>query len=162
VSEDPIDRLIAGWSAERPDLDASAMALIARLLRVSARVDGRVADGLRERGLQPGWFDVLSALRRAGKPYRLSPGRLASTVILSTGGMTKRLDRMQDARLIRRSPDPEDRRALLVELTPAGLRAVDGAIEAHLDAERRILGGLSRSEQAELERLLRLLDASIS
>jgi DNA-binding MarR family transcriptional regulator len=92
----------------------------------------------------------------------MSPGRLSSAVMLSTGGMTKRLDRMQAAGLIRRSPDPADRRGLLVGLTPRGRRVIDAAVSAHVANEAQLLAGLSAREQAQLERLLRKLDASIA
>ena len=162
IPEDPIDRLIEQWQLERPELDLAPMALMARLLRVAGRVERAVGDGLAEGGLQTGWFDVLSALRRAPEPHRLTPGRLAASVMLSTGGMTKRLDRLEEAGLVRRSPDPDDRRGVLVGLTAKGRRVADAAVEAHLDNERRMLAGLTRAERAELERLLDKLGASIA
>ena len=122
MSDDAIDRLIDQWREARPDLDPAPMAVLARLFRAAGAADRAVEAGLAEHGLQPGWFDVLSALRRAGAPHRLSPGRLSSAVMLSTGGMTKRLDRMEAAGLIRRTPDPADRRGLLVGLTTALVR----------------------------------------
>jgi DNA-binding MarR family transcriptional regulator len=162
MPDDPIDRLTDQWRRERPDLDPAPMALMARLFRVSRAADRAVDAGLAEHGLQPGWFDVLSALRRAGSPHRLSPGRLSAAVMLSTGGMTKRLDRMEAAGLLERSADPDDRRGVLVGLTARGRRAVDAAVEAHIANEARMLAGLSARDQAQLERLLRKLDASIA
>lgn len=104
---------------------------------------------------------MLSALRRAGAPHRLTPGQLAAAVMLSTGGMTKRLDRLEAAGLVERSPDPRDRRGLLVGLTARGLRVVDAAVGAHVANEERLLAGLTAAECARLERLLAKLDASI-
>ena len=159
--QDPIDRLLDDWRAARPDLDPSPMALIALLLRAARVADHAVDAGLAAHGLQPGWFDVLSALRRAGAPYRLTPGALARAVMLSTGGMTKRLDRMADAGLVRRLPDPRDRRGALVQLTAAGRRTIDAAVRGHVENEARLIAGLSPAERDRLERLLGKLDRSI-
>lgn len=158
MSEDAIDRLIEQWRRERPDLDPRPMAVIGRLLRAARIADRAIEQRLAQHSLQPGWFDVLSALRRAGAPHKLTPGQLTRALMLSTGGMTKRLDRMESAGLVRRSPDPNDRRGLLVELTNKGRRLVDAAVEAHLENEERLLGSLSRSERVQLEQLLRKLD----
>ena len=162
MTDDAIDRLIDQWRHARPDLDPAPMAVFARLFRASRAADEAVEAELGRHGLQAGWFDVLSALRRSGKPYRLSPGRLSSAVMLSTGGMTKRLDRMEQAGLLTRSPDPDDRRGILVGLTARGRRAVDAAVEAHIANEARLLGALTTTERAQLQRLLRSLNASIS
>ena len=161
VTDDPIDRLIEQWRRERPDLDAAPMALFARLFRAAHAADRAVERGLAAQGLQPGWFDVLSALRRSGDPYRLSAGRLTAAVMLSTGGMTKRLDRMAAAGLLRRTPDPEDRRGVLVELTAEGLRTVDRAVDGHVAAEAALLTGLTDGDRTRLETLLTRLDRSI-
>ena len=162
MSDDPIDRLIDQWRRERPDLDPAPMALLGRLFRAARAADRAVEAELTAHGLQPGWFDVLSALRRSGAPHRLSPGRLSAAVMLSTGGMTKRLDRMEEAGLLQRSPDPGDRRGVLVGLTARGRRVVDAAVDAHVANEARLLVGLSAAERTQLERLLRRLDASIA
>lgn len=159
MAEDAINRLIEQWRRERPDLDARPMAVIGRLLRAARIADRAIEQTLSQHGLRPGWFDVLSALRRAGAPYRLTPGQLTHSLMLSTGGMTKRLDRMESAGLVRRSPDPDDRRGLLVEMTDKGLRLVDAAVEAHLENEERLLRHLTKSERTQLERLLLKLDA---
>lgn len=159
---DPIDALLEQWSRERPDLDPSPMGLVGRLLRVARATDRAVGDGLAERGLQAGWFDVLSALRRAGSPHQLTPGALAKAVMLSTGGMTKRLDQLEAAGLVTRSPDPRDRRGLLIGLTAKGRRRVDRALEAHLANEERLLAGLSAAERGRLDALLRKLEASVA
>ncbi len=160
--DDPIARLTDDWRRERPDLDPAPMATIARLLRAARAADGAVEATLSTLGLAPGWFDVLSALRRSGAPFRLTPGRLSRSVMLSSGGMTKRLDRMEAAGLLQRLPDPDDRRGVLVGLTSKGRRLVDRAVEAHLANEERLLAGLSGTERAQLEQLLAKLDASIN
>lgn len=157
-AEDPIDRLVAEWRRERPDLDPAPMALVGRLLRTARQADRAIDQGLAAHGLQPGWFDVLSALRRAGAPFRLTPGQLSAAVMLSTGGMTKRLDRMEAAGLVERQPDPSDRRGALVCLTRAGRRAVDAAVADHIANEDELLRGLSAAERSQLDRLLRKLE----
>ena len=159
MRDDPIDVLIEQWRAVRPDIDPSPMALVGRLLRVARMSDRAVGDTLAEHDLPPGWFDVLSALRRSGE--KLTPGALAGAVMLSTGGMTKRLDQMETGGLLRRSPDPRDRRGLLIALTPKGRRAVDRAVEAHVANEERLLSGLSAAERRRLDGLLRKLEASV-
>ncbi len=161
MQTDEIDNLLVQWRRERPDLDPTAMALVARLLRVARRVGRAVEAGLEAEGLQTGWFDVLSALRRSGEPYRLSPGHLAAALMLSTGGMTKRLDGMERVGLIKRTRDPRDRRALKIGLTGRGRALIDTAVAEHIENEERLLSGLGRRERAELERLLRKLDASL-
>lgn len=156
MEHDRVDALIAQWRRERPDLDPSPMAVIGRTLRVarawSAAVEGLFAERF---GLQPGWFDVLSALRRAGPPFALSPTALSDSLMITSGGTTKRLDRMEAAGLVARRPDPEDRRGILVELTQRGREIIDAAVEAHLANEERLLAGLSPRERETLERLLR-------
>ena len=161
MSDDPIDLLSRQWLHVRPDLDPAPMALIGRLLRVARQTDRAVGEELARHDLQPGWFDVLSALRRAGVG-RLTPGALAAAVMLSTGGMTKRLDQMEAAGLLTRAPDPSDRRGLLIGLTAKGRRTVDRAVEAHVRNEERLLSGLSAAERRRLELLLRKLDASVA
>ena len=160
MPDDPIDILIQQWRAVRADIDPAPMALVGRLLRVARATDRAVGAALGAHDLQPGWFDVLSALRRAGE--KLTPGALASAVMLSTGGMTKRLDQMEAAGLLTRSPDPSDRRGLLIGLTPKGRRVVDRAVEAHVANEERLLSGLSPGERRRLDLLLRKLDASVA
>ena len=160
MHDDPIDVLIEQWRAVRPDINPAPMALVGRLLRVARMSDRAVGDTLAAHALQPGWFDVLSALRRSGE--KLTPGALAGAVMLSTGGMTKRLDQMEAAGLLRRSPDPSDRRGLLIALTPKGRRVVDRAVEAHVANEERLLSGLSAAERRRLDGLLRKLEASVA
>ena len=159
---DPVQRVVEEWRRERPELDVEAVAVLGRLMRVARAVDARIDAVLQDRfGLQPGWFDLLSALRRSGEPFRLSAGALAGAVMLSSGGMTKRLDRMEAAGLIERLANPGDRRGVLVGLTAQGRRTIDAAIEAHVANEESMLEGLSARDRQTLERLLRKLGASV-
>jgi DNA-binding MarR family transcriptional regulator len=157
ATEDHIEETITAWRRERPGLDLSGMAVVARLLRVSQRLEDVQDEFFSALGLKPGWLDVLAALRREGDPYRLTPTRLSQEALISTAGMTNRLDRLEQAGLVRRLPDPEDRRGVLVELTPDGRELVDSAIDAHRGLSKRLLGSLEAGERDELDRLLRKL-----
>jgi DNA-binding MarR family transcriptional regulator len=156
-TEDPIEETITAWRRERPGLDLSGVALLARLERVAHRLEEAQDEFFAALGLKPGWLDVLAALRRAGEPYRLTPTRLALDALISTAGMTNRLDRLEEAGLVRRRPDPDDRRGILVELTAKGRELVDAAVDAHRGLSKRLLGGLDGSEREQLDRLLRKL-----
>ena len=135
--QDQLDRMLDQWRRERPEIEADGMALVPRVMRLAHLYDGEMARVSRSFGLKPGWLDVLSALRRIGPPCRMSATQLARWVLLSSGGMTSRLDRMEAAGLLRRRPDPSDRRGVLVELTERGRRVIDAAIDAHLAVLRR-------------------------
>ncbi len=157
VTPDRVDEILAEWARERPQLDTTAMGVVGRLLLVARLADERLSAPLRERGLERGWFDLLAALRRAGRPYELNPKALMEAVMLSSGGMTKRLDTMERAGLIERRPDPADRRGTLVRLTPAGKRAIDRAVQLHVANEDRVLAPLGQNEVRALDGLLRAL-----
>lgn len=157
LEPDHIDRIVAQWHRERPDVDVSPLALLGRLFRAAHLADLALATGLTGFGLQPGWFDLLAALRRAGWPYELNPTALMEATMLSSGGMTKRLDRLVDAGLVKRRPDPADRRGTLVRLTRKGRACIDRAFEAHVANEERLLKPLTAADRRSLDRLLRRL-----
>src|SRR3954471_6966440 len=121
MAVDHSDEVIAQWRAQRPDLDPRPMATFTRLRRAAAAADAKLLDVFARHGLEAGWFDVLATLRRSGDPYRLSAGTLARGMVMSTGGMTKRLDKLEAAGLVARASDPADRRGVLVSLTARGL-----------------------------------------
>ncbi len=154
---DGVDEILEQWRRERPDLDPSPIGVIGRISRLARELEQRLEPVYREHGLEPGWYDVLATLRRSGPPHRLRPTEFSETLMLTSSGTTKRLDRLEQAGLIRREPDPEDRRAVLIVLTEAGKELIDGVTEAHLDNERRLLGALGDSEQRRLADLLRKL-----
>jgi DNA-binding MarR family transcriptional regulator len=155
--EDEVDRIVAQWSSVRPDLDVSPTHTLQRITRAGLLQTISFTEVFERHGISWGEYLVLAALRRAGPPYRMNPTTLFGSVILSSGAMTNRLDRLQEMGLIRRLPDPNDRRGRLVELTAKGRELVDKAVVEHLANERRLLSGLSAPERRNLAELLRKL-----
>lgn len=154
---DHVDHLLAQWHAEMPDLDPSPMAVVARVSRLGRIFDRRVEEVYAQYGLNQSQFGVLAALRRAGPPYCLSPTELYNSLLISSGAMTNRLDRLEAGGYIHRIPDPEDGRSMLVALTPAGKQLIERVLRPHYDNGRRLLSALSSDEQAQLASLLRRL-----
>jgi DNA-binding MarR family transcriptional regulator len=155
---DRADIAVGEWARERPDLSTLPMFIFWRLLDAAESVLRDHMNPLfAQAGLQPGEFDVLATLRRSGKPYMLSPTRLYEAVMISSGGMTNRLDRLERAGLVERRPDPNDRRGKLIALTDAGKRAIDDTIGRHVANEERLLSVLTPAEQQKLNALLRKL-----
>ena len=159
---DEVDDLVEAWGRERGDLDLAPVEVFSRISRLSRHLDLARRAAFTAHGIESWEFDVLAALRRAGAPYELSPGRLLRETLVTSGTMTNRVDRLAGRGFVERSPDPEDRRGVIVRLTPEGKAAVDGAFEALLDAERALLSGLPPREQARLATLLRTLLAPFS
>lgn len=154
---DEVDRLVEAWSTERPDLDVTPMQVLSRITRLARHLDRVRRKAFASHGLEASEFDVLSALRRAGSPYRLSPGRLLRETMVTSGTMTHRVDRLIAKGLVQRLPDPADRRGIKVQLTAAGMAAVDGALDALLDSEEIFLDGLTAAEAESLANALRTL-----
>ncbi|MFI1000571.1 MarR family winged helix-turn-helix transcriptional regulator [Streptomyces galbus] len=155
--QDPVDAIVEQWAAVRPDLDTAAMEVFGRIFRLSRAMGDRMEKAYAPLGLSRGEFDVLATLRRADEPYTLSPRELSATLMLTTGGMTGRLDKLERAGLLRRSPDPHDRRGLRVTLTEQGLDLVDRAVGAGLAVEREALSALNAQQAGQLADLLREL-----
>lgn len=158
---DGVDLMIEQWRRERPDLDPSPIGVVGRVSRLARELEQRLEPVYRDQGLEPGWYDVLATLRRAGPPYRARPTEFAGALMLTSSGTTKRLDRLEQAGLITRGPDPEDRRATLITLTDAGLKLIDRATDAHLENERQLLGALTDADQRRLADLLRKLQLGL-
>ncbi|TNM36175.1 MarR family transcriptional regulator [Nocardioides albidus] len=158
---DAVDAIVAQWAHERPDLDATPIALFGRIHRVYLRYQTVLTRVFGEHGLNSASFDVLAALRRSGAPYRKSGRELADGSLLSSAGVTFRLDRLEAAGLIVRQRDADDRRVVHSQLTDEGLALIDASIEDHLRAESALLKGLTLAERAELARLLAKLERSI-
>ena len=157
--EDEVDRLVAAWRRERPDLDVEPLEVLSRVSRLARHLDRARRLAFAEHSLEPWEFDVLTALRRAGSPYQLSPGQLLTQTLVTSGTMTNRIDRLAKKGLVERLPDPSDRRGVLVRLTEEGQDRADQALAGLLAQERAILAELSRAQRGELAGLLRQLTA---
>jgi DNA-binding MarR family transcriptional regulator len=155
--KDPVDAIVEQWATVRPDLDTAAMEVFGRIFRLSRAMGDRMEKAYTPHGISRGEFDVLATLRRAGEPYTLSPRELSATLMLTTGGMTGRLDKLERAGLLRRSPDPHDRRGLQVTLTEKGLALIDEAVGSGLTAQTAALSGLDAEQAGQLADLLRKL-----
>ncbi|EQA45277.1 MarR family protein [Leptospira broomii serovar Hurstbridge str. 5399] len=155
---DHVDTIRAQWNRERPDLDVDAIALIGRVHRLSQIIFTDVHKPIFDKhGLTYQDFDVLAALLRSGKPYRKSPGELLSTLMITSGTMTNRIDRLESSGLVVRDLDPDDRRGVLIRLTHQGKEAISRAIQEHVKSETDLLTVLTEKEKGELSRLLKKL-----
>jgi DNA-binding MarR family transcriptional regulator len=159
TAPDEVDRLVAAWRRERPDLDVEPLAVLSRVSRLARHLALARRTAFAEHDLEQFEFDVLASLRRAGPPYELSPGRLLTETLVGSGTMTHRLDRLEQRGLVHRQPDPEDGRSVRVRLTARGRARVDAAFADLLDRERTLLASLSPDQQATLADLLRRLTA---
>ncbi|MFF3919060.1 MarR family winged helix-turn-helix transcriptional regulator [Streptomyces sp. NPDC001852] len=157
AGKDSVDAIIDQWAAVRPDLDSRAMEVFGRIYRLSRTMGDRMEKAYQPYGISRGEFDVLATLRRAGEPHTLSPRQLSATLMLTTGGMTGRLDKLEKAGLLRRSPDPHDRRGLQVTLTEKGLDVIDRAVGAGLTVQTEALSRLDDEQVGQLADLLREL-----
>jgi DNA-binding MarR family transcriptional regulator len=135
--QDGVDQIIEQWRRERPDLDPEPIGVIGRISRLAREIE------------------------QEGPPYQLRPGEFGSSLMLTSSGTTKRLDRLERGGLITRTPDPGDRRGVLITLTPAGLELIDNVTDAHLANEHRLLAGLSESDRRRLAALLRKLQLTL-
>ncbi|MFE5541116.1 MarR family winged helix-turn-helix transcriptional regulator [Streptomyces sp. NPDC056492] len=161
VDRDAVDAIIDQWYAVRPDLDTAPMAVFGRVYRIARTMGDAVERAYTPYGISRGEFDVVATLRRSGAPYTLSPRQLSATLMLTTGGMTGRLDKLEKAGLLFRTPDPHDRRGLRVTITDRGLALIDEAVSAGLEVQRAALKGLGEEEIAVLGGLLRKLMAEV-
>ena len=157
ADRDEVDDLVAQWREERPDLDVSPLQVLSRLSRLARHLDRARRAAFAAQNLEPWEFDVLSALRRQGPPYQLSPGSLLHATLVTSGTMTNRIDRLAKNGLVSRQRDQQDKRGVLVTLTERGKQVADAALDGLLDRERRLLTGLHPAEQEELAALLRVL-----
>lgn len=154
---DEVDGLIEAWRAERPDLDVEPLQVFSRVSRLTRHLDRARRAVFTAHDLSPWEFDVLAELRRSGPPYEMTPGRLLRATLVTSGTMTNRIDRLAAAGMVRRFPDPTDKRGVLVRLTGAGRERVDAALSALLSYEESLLGSMAPGDRACLATLLRSL-----
>jgi DNA-binding MarR family transcriptional regulator len=154
---DHVHHVLEQWRREAPELDRSPFAVIGRISRLAQLLEAELEPVYAAHGLNGGEFDVLAALRRAGPPYQLTPTELSRALIVTSGGMTKRLNALEARGLLHRRPDPNDGRSTVVSLTRAGKRLVEAILPEHVANEQRLLGELSGKERVELARLLEAL-----
>jgi DNA-binding MarR family transcriptional regulator len=161
AQSDEVDDLVAQWQAQRPDLDVGPMHVLSRVTRLAKHLDIARRSAFASHGLETWEFDVLAALRRVGPPFQLTPGALLRATLVTSGTMTNRIDRLTEAGLVHREPDPRDRRGVLVTLTGEGRARVDAALEDLLSGERKLLAGLDDAERESLSGLLRTVLAPL-
>jgi DNA-binding MarR family transcriptional regulator len=152
---DHVEAALERWRTEAPQLDASPLAVVERIARLSTLLEGQLEPVLAPHSLTAGELDVLAALRREGVPFRMTPTRLTASVLMTSGGMTKRLAKLEAAGLVTRVPDPTDRRSRLVELTEAGRDLVEQVLASRLRHEKRLLSGLRKRQRRDLAEALR-------
>ncbi len=158
MTDDRVEEILAQWRRERPDLDPSPIGVFGRIAIIDRMLDDRLGRFFAAYGITLGLFDVLAALRRLGRPYRAKPSELASTTMLTSGGMTGRLDRLGELSLVERVSDPEDRRVMFAQLSDKGLALIDHLIKVHLTQEAELLSGMAAGEIERLAGLLRDLE----
>jgi DNA-binding MarR family transcriptional regulator len=154
---DEVDDLVEAWRRERSDLELAPVEVFSRISRLSRHLDRARKQAFNEQQIESWEFDVLAALRRAGAPYELSPGRLLKETLVTSGTMTNRVDRLAARDLVERLPDPSDRRGVLVRLTASGKATVDAAFESLVERERDLLAALPAKDRKQLAGLLRTL-----
>lgn len=154
MNADPVDAILAQWQRERPDLDVSPMGIIGRMGRLAKHLERSIQETVSDFGLNGGEFDVLATLRRSGRPYQLSPTELFNALMVSSGTMTNRIDRLEQADLVKRMDDPSDRRGTLIQLTSKGFNTIEKAVEAHVANGHRLLIVLDEAEREVLAQLL--------
>ena len=158
VKIDQVERIVSQWETERPDLDVSPVEIFGRIARVDMLLGKFVNDFLTQHNLTLGLFDVLTALRRSGHPYKLKPSDLADMTMLTSGGITGRLDQLEELGLVERASDKQDRRVMFAQLTQEGLSVIDTVIEGHFNREAEVLEDINESDRVELARLLKTLE----
>lgn len=158
---DAVDLILEQWARQDPELDPSAMAVFGRLHRTFLRYQAQLAPVFEAHGISMSAFDVLAALRRSGPPYRRTMGDIAAISLVTSGGVTQRVERLERSGLVVREKDAADGRVVHVQLTPAGLELIDQVTRAHFANEEKMLAGLTETERKQLAKLLRVLEHSL-
>lgn len=159
--QDDVTRFRGQWARELPDLDTGGMDILGRARRIVLKSRPPIEAVFARHGIDAGEFDVLSTLRRSGPPYALRPTELYKGLMISSGGLTARLAKLEKAGLITRPPSPDDARSTLVQLTAAGLSKVEAAFREDMALESRMIQGLSPQQKAQLTDLLKVLETSL-
>ena len=149
-----MDKIKAQWAAQRPDLDTEPMALIGRIIRLSAQLMEEMGRTFARHGLNSASFDMLATLLRTGPPHALSPNQLLETMMVTSGTMTNRIDQLEKDDLVARVRNPNDKRSVLVQLTVKGHRIIDAAVTDHVETQKVLVGGMTEAERAALNGLL--------
>jgi len=149
-----IDKIKAQWAQQRPDLDTEPMALIGRLTRLSAHLSEEMGKTFARHELNGASFDMLATLLRSGPPHALSPSQLLETMMVTSGTMTNRIDQLEKDDLVARVRNPNDKRSVLVQLTPKGQRIIDAAVTDHVETQKKLVGEVPEAERASLNELL--------
>lgn len=147
---DAIDKVVEQWAQEKPDLDTQPMAMMGRLMRIAKYMESEVAKLHKRYDLKLGEFDVLATLRRSGQPYRLTPSELIDSMMLTSGAMTNRLDKLETKDLIAREHSKEDRRSVTVQLTEQGLILIDEIMQEHVAVQQQLVAGLEPNQRQQL------------
>ncbi len=161
AERDAVDAIVEQWHRERPDLDPSAKHVTGRIIRLAGHFHTAYGERFAPLGITDGDFGILASLRRAGTPFELTPTELTRAQMMTSGGMTAAVDRLERKGFVNRTPNPADRRGSLVGLTDEGRAVIDEAMVVHADAEQALVAGLDDDERATLERLLRKLVLSL-
>jgi DNA-binding MarR family transcriptional regulator len=156
-----VDEIVEEWRRERPELDVTAKEVTGRIVRLASHFQRSYNHAFAPLGLNEGDYGVLAALRRSGAPFELTPSELTRRRMMTSGGMTAVLDRLERKGLVERLPNPADRRGSLVRLTKTGRTTVDEAMTRHVATEQHLVAGLTRDEQAQLRTLLHKLLVSV-
>lgn len=151
---DVVDRIINQWNRQRPDVDASPLAIVGRISRLSRLVDKVLGENFARHGIEAWMFDVMATLRRSGEPFELAAGDLVRQTMVTTGAMTNRIDRLEARGLVERVA-AQDRRKVIVRLTPGGLELVDEVVVTHMEIEQQIIGSLTDRQRSDLEQHLK-------
>lgn len=157
VGEDGIDRVEQAWRRERPDIDVSSVGIVSRIWRVGRHLERERKERLAQLGTDRVTLDVLAMLRRSGPPYRRTAGELTHASLITSGGVSQRLDKLERAGMVTRHIHPEDRRRIDVELTPAGMQLVDSVLADLMEHESKLLDELSDTDKEDLRRTLKRL-----
>ncbi|MER2496106.1 MarR family transcriptional regulator [Vibrio neptunius] len=152
---DAIDRVVEQWAKEKPELDTEPMAIMGRLLRIAKHMETEVTQLHKRYDLKLGEFDVLATLRRSGSPFRLTPSELIDSMMLTSGAMTNRLDKLESKRLIAREHSKQDRRSVTVQLTDEGFTLIDKIIEEHAQVQQKLVKGMNSNQKRQINQILK-------